>query len=129
MQTLDKPRNDEHEHLIQHLLGDRKKAEALDWLKGNNPKDERTIGACQTNRDSIKLIKEIYALGALEILAVGIHRKPHGSGQRTGKLVVKLPPDAKSRKSLFAWCKRQGDSLGFTPDPDRDESHLFLLLD
>jgi hypothetical protein len=44
-------------------------------------------------------------------------------------LVVRLPQNPKQRSAIFGWCKRQGDSLGFTPDPDQGESHLFLMLD
>ncbi len=72
---------------------------------------------------------KIYDLGALEVFAVHIHRKRKATGPRTGKLVATLPPDPMQRKAIFDWCEKQGDSLGFTPDPDQGESHLFVLLD
>jgi hypothetical protein len=117
-----------HEQLIRRLLASRKKAEALVWLTGHCKTDEMIIG-CKTNRASIRLVKEIYDIGAVEVLAVHIRKKLRQNSHRTGKLVVKLPSDAKSRKRIFDWCRRQGDAIGFSPDPDHGESHLFLLLD
>ena len=129
MSELNKSANTEHEQLIRRLLSDRKKAEALKWLKGGGSEDKRLVGGCKTNRESIRFVKEIYDAGAIKIFAVQIHKKRGSDNHRTGKLVVELPQDAKARKAIFAWCKKQGDSLGFSPDPDRGESHLFLLLD
>ncbi len=101
----------------------------MEWLKSGTMSEKRIVGACKTTRESLELIQTIFDLGATEIFAVQIHPIPRGSGQRTGKLVVKLAQEAKSRTAIFDWCRRQGDSLGFTPDPDQGESHLFLLLD
>jgi hypothetical protein len=118
-----------HEQLIHRLLSDPAKVEAQDWLKSEKTGKSRTVGSCETNRDSLEFVQEIYDLGASEILAVNIHAKPNSTGERTGKLVVTLPQDPKQRSAIFDWCKRQGESLGFTPDADHGESHLFLLLD
>ena len=119
----------EHEQLILRLLADPTKREALQWLKDDEREGNRTIGACTTTQDSMKFVREIYGLGAEEVLAVNIKPRPKGVGERTGKLVVALPQNPKRRRAIFEWCKGQGDSLGFTPDPDHGESHLFLLLD
>ena len=119
----------EHEQLIHRLLADPTKREALQWLKDDERGGNRTIGACATTQDSMKFVREIYDLGAEEVVAVNVHARPKGVGERTGKLVVALPQSPKRRRAIFDWCKGQGDSLGFTPDPDHGESHLFLLLD
>jgi hypothetical protein len=121
--------SDKHEQLIHRLLGSRKKAEALAWLRAVHGTDERVIGTRKTNRASIRLVKEIYDVGAVEVIAVHIRKKLRQNGHRAGKLVVKLPSDAKARKRIFDWCRRRGDAIGFSPDPDHGESHLFLLLD
>jgi hypothetical protein len=118
-----------HEKLIHRLLSDPAKVEAQDWLKSEKTGKSRTVGSCETNRDSLEFVQEIYNLGAPEIFAVNIHAKPNSAGERTGKLVVTLPEDPKQRSAIFDWCKHQGESLGFTPDADHGESHLFLLLD
>ena len=119
----------EYEQLIRRLLGDPTKREALEWLKDDNGGGNRTIGGCATTQDSMKFVQEIYGLGAEEVLAVNVHPRLKGAGERTGKMVVALPKNPKHRRAIFDWCKRQGDALGFTPDPDHGESHLFLLLD
>lgn len=119
----------EHEQLILRLLADPTKREALEWLQDDSGGGNRTIGACATTQDSLKFVQEIYGLGGEEVFAVNIHSRPKGAGERAGKLVVALPQNPKRRRAIFDWCKGQGDSLGFTPDPDHGESHLFLLLD
>jgi len=122
-------RSRKHDALIARLLNDPEKQEALGWVKNHGPDDERTVGGCKTNPASIQFVQEIYNLGALQIFAINIRPNRNGKGQYTGKLVVQLPSEAEPREALFNWCKRQGDSLGFSPDPDRGESHLYLLLD
>jgi hypothetical protein len=119
----------EHEQLILRLLADPTKREALEWLKDDSEGENRTIGSCASTQDSMKFVQEIYDLGAEEVFAVNIHLRPKGAVERAGKLVVALPQNPKRRRAIFDWCKEQGDSLGFTPDPDHGESHLFLLLD
>lgn len=122
-------RSGKHDRLIARLLADSEKQEALGWLKNDSPDDERTVGGCKTNPASVQFIQEIYNLGALQIFAINIRPNRNGKGQYTGKLIVQLPIETEPREALFNWCKRQGDSLGFSPDPDRGESHLYLLLD
>ena len=119
----------EHEQLIQRLLSDPAKMEAMGWLKSVHPGENRTVGACELNVESLEFVQKIYDLGALEILAVNIHPHPNGAGEHTGKLVVTLPQNPEQRTAIFEWCRLQGDSLGFTPESDQGESHLFLLLD
>jgi hypothetical protein len=119
----------EHEQLIVRLLADPTKREAMEWLNDDRGGGKRTVGSCATNQDSMKFVREIYDLGATEVFVVNVHSRPKDAGERTGKLVVALPQNPKHRRAIFDWCKGQGDSLGFTPDPDRGESHLFLLLD
>jgi hypothetical protein len=116
----------EHERLIQRLLTDPNQQDALTWLKADTL---RTIGASKTNQASIEYVEQIRRLGALKIVAVRIHSKTNAKGERSGKLVVRLPIEQSSRDAIFEWCKRQGESLGFSPDTDKGESHLFLLLD
>ena len=89
----------EHEQLILRLLADPTKREAMEWLRGGGAAGSRTVGACETNQDSIEFVQEIYDLGAEEVFAVNIHPRPKGAGERTGKLVVTLPqePEAAAR--------------------------------
>jgi hypothetical protein len=116
----------EHDQLIRRMLSDPANQEAISWLQNDT---QRTIGACETNQKSIEFVRQIYDLGAMDVFAVKIHPNRKDSGERSGRLVVKLPEEPTKRQEIFAWCKRQGDSLGFSPESDRGESHLFLLLD
>jgi hypothetical protein len=72
-------------------------------------------------------VEELYAAGAVKVIAVEIKSKPTGS-QWTEKLVMELPSDAKLRESIFRWCKRQGAKAGYSPEHDGGEKHLYLLL-
>lgn len=121
---------DQHNALVARMLRDRRKKEALEWLKGSTPDDVRLIGNCETPQASIALVKSLYALRAMEVIAVHIRtaRKPTKC-KRTGKLVVTLPENPEERLALLGWCEAQGESLGYTPESDHGESHLFLLLD
>src|SRR6202521_5119934 len=123
------PFGSEHDKLIERLLLDPHKREAIEWLKGGTLDERRIVGAFETGKDSIGFVQEIYDLGAEKIVAIQIHAAKNGIGQRTGKLVVTLPTSSDARRAIFDWCRRQGESLGFSPDSDRGESHLFLLLD
>jgi hypothetical protein len=120
----------EHDAFIARMLSDKRKKEALAWLNGHTPDDERLIGGCQTNRKSVALVKSLYRIGAKEVLAVQIRsaNKPKKC-KRTGKLIVAFPESPDKREALLEWCKDQGESLGYSPEFDHGESHLFLLLD
>jgi len=119
----------DHDRLIARLLSDPRKAEAMKWLRNANASEERTIGRRRTTGTSARLVKKLYDLGACQVLAAQIHIAPKGAGQHTGKLVVELPKDLKPRRAIFEWCKKQGDSLGYSPDVDQGQNYLFLLLD
>jgi hypothetical protein len=68
----------EHDALVARMLGDRRKEEALEWLKGRTSDNERLIGGCETHRESIAFVKKLYTMGAVEVTAVHIRtaRKP-----------------------------------------------------
>jgi hypothetical protein len=118
----------EHETLIARYLRDSRKREALAWLKGGAG-EKRLIGECKTKQNSLALVKTLYAMGAEKVIAVHIRSTPPAKGQRTGRLVIKLPPSAAQRSAIFDWCDAQGDSLAYTPKPDHGETYMFLLLE
>ncbi len=119
----------EHEQLVARLLNDSGSHEVVSWLSRGSPNEGRTVGRFASSDESLKFVKSLYELGALEILAVQIERHFESKTQHTGKLVIKLPTGLDTRQAIFDWCRQQGESLGFSPDPDRGETHLFLLLD
>jgi hypothetical protein len=120
-------KNGDHVHFVQKLLRSRRKAEALRWLLGSQASRRRALGGFTGAKSSANLVRELYAAGAVKVIAVEIKSKPTGS-QWTEKLVMELPSDAKLRESIFRWCKRQGAKAGYSPEHDGGEKHLYLLL-
>jgi hypothetical protein len=121
------PENSDHNYLVAKLLQSRRKAEALRWLSGSQPSRRRALGRFKGANPSVNLVKELYAAGAIRVIAVDIESRPTGS-QWTEKLIIELPSDANRRASIFRWCKRQGAKAGYSPQHDAGEKHLYLLL-
>ena len=119
--------NSDHTHFVAKLLHSRRKAEALRWLLGSQPSRRRALGGFRGAKPSVNLVRGLYTTGAVKVFAVEIKSEPIGS-QRTEKLVMELPSDPKLRASIFRWCKRQGAKVGYSPEIDGGEKHLYLLL-
>lgn len=119
--------NTDHIHLVTKLLRSRRKAEALRWLSGSRRSERRVLGEFKGAKSSLDVIKKLYAAGAVKIIAVDIQSTSTGR-QRTDKLVLELPADAKMRSAIFCWCKRQGGRAGYSPEHDGGETHLYLAL-
>ncbi|MGA3182584.1 MAG: hypothetical protein ABSF38_19835 [Verrucomicrobiota bacterium] len=117
-----------HDRLIFRLLADPRKEEALQWLQGGHSDDIRILGRFKTNLDSVKCVQRLYDAGALEVFTVHI-RKKRTNKTRSVKLVVTLPCEPHQRALIFNWCETHGRSIGYTPNPDHGESHLYILLD
>ena len=81
-----------HKRFIQKLLADPNKAEAFSWLDECEGDSFRTVGAWESNEQSLDLIREIYKAGAVEVIAVEIDKYP-GGGENTGRLVIVMPCD------------------------------------
>jgi hypothetical protein len=118
---------EEHNFFIAKLLRSRRKAEALHWLMGSQGTRRRALGDFKGAGPSVNLVKELYAAGAVKVIAADIKSKSTGS-QRTEKLVMELPSDAKLRAAIFRWCKGQGAKVGYSPEHDTGGKHLYLLL-
>ncbi len=112
---------------IEELLNSPQSKEALAWLEGGNP-ESRSLGELPSTTASIQLVREIYALGATRVTATNI--KTYDTGEEnTGKLIVSLPREASARARVFAWCAEQAEQLGFEPDRDVGQEHVFVMLD
>jgi hypothetical protein len=101
--------------------------EVIEWLGEATEDHFRSLGESASTEDSIALAKEIYAAGAVEVLAVEIDEDD--DGDNTGKLVIKLPTDPGDRKRVFAWAGAVSESHGFDPTEDSGQSYLFVMLD
>ncbi|MDQ3816442.1 MAG: hypothetical protein M3362_01975 [Acidobacteriota bacterium] len=118
---------EKHNQFIRKLLDKPNKAEALSWLEESTDESFRTVGELDSNERSYDLIDEVYKAGAVEVWAVEIDTYPDGH-QNTGKLVVLLPSEPKARRRVFGWCGSRAKALGFDPDEDVGQDHLFVML-
>jgi hypothetical protein len=101
--------------------------EALTWLqKSRQP--SRWLGEATDQEDSIDLVKRLYRLGAVSVNAVEIQGEPQGE-QSTGRLVIELPKEKRSRAKLLRLCGKLAEQHGFDPMPDAGQRYLFLMLD
>jgi hypothetical protein len=114
------------EAFCEQVLKRGRTEEAISWLKDKS-KGVITLGELQTNKESLKLAQKIYRLGAEKVLAVEIGSDEHG--ENSGKLIIVLPDDPERRKRLFRWSNTTARSLGFDPDVDIGQKHLFAMLD
>jgi hypothetical protein len=91
----------DYERFIAKLLKGRNKAEALAWLSAGSDESFRNLGELESNEESVSLVREVYELGAVEVLAVEIDSYGDGA-ENTGNLVIGLPDDAAARRRVFA---------------------------
>ena len=103
-----------------------KTAEALVWLEGSG--GQNTLGELFTTEESIALVKDAYAAGAEEVLAIEIDEYD-GSYENTGKLIVRVPREPAARGRVFQWCAQQAAARGFDGEIDEGQTHIFVALD
>lgn len=101
--------------------------EAMEWLEETR-EPSRSLGEATGQDESIRFVKELYALGAVTVHAVEIDGAP-SEDQNTGKLVIELPQDQEKRDKLLDFCGELAIEQGFDPDPDIGQRYLFLMLD
>ena len=77
---------------------------------------------------ALELVDEIYALGALTVVAVEIDKYPGGE-ENTGKVVIALPGLSAARSRVFQWYNMRLEERGIEPEADQGQDHLFLMLD
>jgi hypothetical protein len=112
---------------FQQFLDAPNTREVLAWLRESSADDLRWLGETGSDEASIALAQEIYDAGAVEVLAVDIHKDP--GEQSTGRLVIKLPETRNDRERVFAWAGAMAQSQGFEPDEDEGQTYLFVMLD
>jgi len=112
---------------IEELLNSGESKEALAWLQGGKP-ESRSLGELPSTTASITLVQEVYALGATRVTAANIDTYDTGE-ENTGKLIVSLPKESSARERVFAWCAERAEQLGFEPERDVGQEHIFVMLD
>ena len=115
------------ELFINNLLRSSNSKEALEWLHAVKPGTMRNLGEGLSQEDSIALVEEIYALGALRVLAVGIDSYEDGC-QNSEELVVQLPSGKRKRRALFDWYTEQVRTGGFDAETDIGQDRLYIKL-
>ncbi len=116
----------EHEEFCQKRLAEGNPREVVEWLSGE-PKGQNTLGELATNKESLKLARKLYSIGAVKVLAIEIGKNERG--ENSGKLVIVLPSEPEPRKRIFRWSSKQAREQGFDPDVDIGQEHLFVMLD
>lgn len=117
------PSDNEH---LEELLHRGKSVEALKWaneVQGEKP--YRTVFEYD-NAESLKIIKDLYEMGAEVVTAIDIESDPK-YGETTNMLIVSLPNDPKARQNIFAFAATQARRSGFGPTADRGQKLLMLF--
>ena len=96
--------------------------EALSWLERSDGK-ERTISedseTLLSSEDALKLVRELYAAGATEVLVRDI--EVEDDFEDAGSLKVSLPKDPKARAILFTIEARILQEMGSSFDPEGEQ--------
>jgi hypothetical protein len=109
---------------IQKLLRKKDKAEALKWLSGLE--NQRNIGELSYKK-SMSLVRKLYAMGALEVIATDISE--HAGLASTDTLIATLPEDPAHRELLFEWNNDRILKMGYESGVDRGQKHMLIWFD
>lgn len=101
--------------------------EARAWLQSGDAEDSRTLGELATTAESLQLVDDAYAAGAVRVIAAEIDQYPEG--ENTSKLVIVLPDSAGERSALFRWAAPIAEQQGFDPDEEWGQDYLFVMVD
>jgi len=112
------------DRLCRKLLQEKSHVEALAWMEHSKTNDIRTVGE-QSPEHSLKIVKGLYASGAIQVQAVEVDRVA-GVGETVNTLCVDLPRDPEKRKKLLAVEARVARAGGFDRVPDEGQQYMFL---
>jgi hypothetical protein len=114
---------DDDQEFVRKLLRKKDRVEALSWLEGD---ERRNVGEL-SHVKSLSLIRRLYKLGAVEIVAVDI--SGHVGFESTDTLIAKLPSDGSSRRGIFDWNNERGREMGYEPESDEGQDHVLIWFD
>jgi hypothetical protein len=97
--------------------------EALTWLKHSSAPNERLVNNLKSTEASIDLIKSAYDAGASEVLAIEIEGSGDSTKHEAGALLIKLPNDSRSRRSVLVWVDEH-DETPETPRIDYGQTYV-----
>ena len=125
---------DSADDLPQALLAHPTATEARAWFATADGV-LRTLGESDSQDRSRQFVEDLYASGAVRVVATEIVRYTRESlvdvthHENTGHLVVELPADPAQRKRLFRIQGKAARGLGFDPTKDSGQRYLFFMLD
>lgn len=107
--------------------------EAREWLKTGHKRgfSSVTLGELASTKESLALVEQAYAAGAVRVIAIEIDDYPDfkGGHQNTGRLVITLPDAESKRAKVFAWGGKIAEEQGFDATVDDGQRYLFVMLD
>jgi hypothetical protein len=115
---------------IVSLLAKPGTREALSWLE-TAPSGTRTVGGGDKeydHTDALKLVRELYHRGAVKVTAIDIVTDSDEDGhevQYTDTLIVELPDNPESRRSLFDLDKQE---ITEEYDPAEEAGQKYFLM-
>jgi hypothetical protein len=114
---------DDDQEYVRKLLRKKDKVEALSWLEGD---ESRNVGEL-SHAKSLALIRRVYKLGAVEIVAVEI--SAHAGFESTDTLIAKLPADRSTRRDILEWNNQRSLQMGYEADSDEGQDHVLIWFD
>jgi hypothetical protein len=118
----------ESEKLIKKLLTKKEKHEARQWLSGAPRGITRFIGEMDPDA-SAGYIRNLYDLGAEEILVVEISESPNRKLESADTLILKLPNKPSMRAAIFEAESTRVTQMGLDPETDYEQDHLLIWFD
>ncbi len=124
---------DKTEQVYTDLIQLPNAAEALAWLQEANDPEDRTISGGPGSETAwladkaIRIVKELYALGAVTVTAVEIEDlDEQATHQDTSTLIIELPKDTAKRAGLFAWGSGFAHGTGWDPESDNGQKYMLV---
>lgn len=120
----------EHELFISSVLTESLVVGARQWLREKPKRTEaHKLGKFRSAKSASGFVDSLYAAGATEVQIAGIHQGPK-PGVFADWMLVGLPKSKMLRNGVRAVCRELSlrTAVGFEPEKDIGESHLFGLL-
>jgi hypothetical protein len=120
----------DHELFINSVLTETLVVEARQWLREKPKRTEaRKLGKFRSAKSASGFVDSLYSAGATEVKIAGIHQGPK-PGVFADWILVGLPKSKVLRKGVRSVCRELSlrTGVGFEPEKDIGESHLFGLL-
>ena len=124
---LTKKKQFDHDDFYKKLFAENEMVDAMEWLTESDVQ-ERTLGECTRQEDSVGLVQDFIKIGAVKIWTFDIEGGADEE-QNSGKLVIELPRDENKRKTILEKCGEIAKAMGFDSEPDTGQKYTFLMLD